>query len=440
MTEEQVDRPRLTVAMVSDFFYPNVGGVESHIYNLSQCLLERGHRVIVVTHYYEDRVGIRYMTNMLKVYYLPIVPFYNKSILPTIFCSLPYLRQIFLTERVNIVHGHSAFSSLGHEALLVASLLEIATVFTDHSLFGFSDASAIITNTFLKFSLANTSHTICVSHTGKENTVLRGNVSPDLVSVIPNAVDSSDFKPAEERRVITDTVVVVLGSRLVYRKGIDLVVEVIPKICRKKFQRRNGSVVKVDFIIAGDGPKRILLEEMIEKEGLQERVEMLGELQLHEVRDKLLVRGDIFLNTSLTEAFCMAIVEAASCGLTVVSTSVGGIPEVLPASLIRLVEPNVRSIGEGLVTAVKDVVAGRTSDPWRGNQFVSRAYNWAGVARRTEAVYENVISLPPSPLSRRVTNMWDCGPVAGPLMAMVYLAAHHFLNFLNCWRPVEVIE
>ena len=46
-------------------------------------------------------------------------------------------------------------------------------MFTDHSLFGFSDASAIITNAFLKYSLVNTSHTICVSHTGKENTVLR---------------------------------------------------------------------------------------------------------------------------------------------------------------------------------------------------------------------------------------------------------------------------
>ena len=59
---------------------------------------------------------------------------------------------------------------------MVGTLLNLPTVFTDHSLFGFSDASAIVTNTFLKFSLANTSNTICVSHTGKENTVLRGSV------------------------------------------------------------------------------------------------------------------------------------------------------------------------------------------------------------------------------------------------------------------------
>ena len=52
------------------------------------------------------------------------------------------------------------------------------------------------------------------------------------------------------------------------------------------------------------------------------RVKMLGELKQSEMRDRLLVKGDIFLNTSLTEAFCMAIVEAASCGLLVVSTKV----------------------------------------------------------------------------------------------------------------------
>jgi len=53
--------------MVSDFFYPNIGGVESHIYQLSQCLLDRGHKVIIVTHFYEDRTGVRYLTNGLKV-------------------------------------------------------------------------------------------------------------------------------------------------------------------------------------------------------------------------------------------------------------------------------------------------------------------------------------------------------------------------------------
>jgi phosphatidylinositol glycan class A protein len=46
------------------------------------------------------------------------------------------------------------------------------------------------------------------------------------------------------------------------------------------------------------------------------------------------VRGHIFLNCSLTESFCIALLEAASCGLFVVSCRVGGVPEVSSISLI----------------------------------------------------------------------------------------------------------
>ena len=49
------------------------------------------------------------------------------------------------------------------------------------------------------------------------------------------------------------------------------------------------------------------------------------------------VRGQIFLNASLTEAFCMAIVEAAAAGLCLVSTNVGGIPEVPWVGVLRVI-------------------------------------------------------------------------------------------------------
>jgi len=122
-----------------------------------------------------------------------------------------------------------------------------------------------------------------------------------------------------------------VASRLVYRKGIDLLAGIIPRF---------KNTPNVNFIIVGDGPKRDLLEEIREKTNMQDRVEMVGAVEHAKVRD-VLVRGHIFVNTSLTEAYCMAIVEAASCGLQVVSTSVGGIPEVLPKSLILLVEPEI---------------------------------------------------------------------------------------------------
>ncbi|CAB4002423.1 Hypothetical predicted protein, partial [Paramuricea clavata] len=209
------------ICMVCDFFYPNMGGVESHIYQVSQCLINRGHKVVIITHAYEDRVGVRYLSNFLKVYYLPFTVFYNQ-------------------ENITILHGHSAFSTLCHDALLHANSMGIKSVFTDHSLFGFADASSIITNKFLEFSLANADHIICVSNTSKENTVLRATVSPHLVSVIPNAIDSSAFIPDPSKR-------------------------------------------NPDF--SGEGPKRVVLEEVREQHQLHDRVHLLGSLKHEHVRD-----------------------------------------------------------------------------------------------------------------------------------------------------------
>ena len=141
-----------------------------------------------------------------------------------------------------------AFSTLGHEAMFHARTMGIKAVFTDHSLFGFADASSILTNKVLRMSLAGVNHAICVSHTrwwhhydsssvrrscillwvcplllwmwhtlqgeqiwycaqvffcfdgSKENTVLRASIRPELVSVIPNAIDSTMFTPDPSMR------------------------------------------------------------------------------------------------------------------------------------------------------------------------------------------------------------------------------------------------
>ncbi|MGH0147287.1 UNVERIFIED_CONTAM: hypothetical protein FKN15_027338 [Acipenser sinensis] len=341
------------VCMVSDFFYPNMGGVESHIYQLSQCLIERGHKVIIVTHAYGNRKGIRYLTNGLKVYYLPLKVMYNQSTSTTVFHSLPLLRYIFVRERITIVHSHSSFSSMAHDSLFHAKTMGLHTVFTDHSLFGFADVSSVLTNKLLTISLCDTNHIICVSFTSKENTVLRGAVNPEIVSVIPNAVDPTDFTPDPSKRD-ENKITIVVVSRLVYRKGIDLLGGIIPELCQK--------YPDLQFLIGGEGPKRLVLEEVREKYQLHDRVRLLGALEHKDVRN-VLVQGHIFLNTSLTEAFCMAIVEGASCGLQVVSTRVGGIPEVLPEDLIILCEPTVKSLCEGLEMVIAKHRAGSLPPP-----------------------------------------------------------------------------
>lgn len=80
--------------------------------------------------------------------------------------------------------------------------------------------------------------------------------------------DCSRFTPDPSKRYPLNTINIVVLSRLTFRKGIDLLIDVIPEVCSK--------FPEVYFIIAGDGPKRKVLEYMIEKNNLKNQVELLG--------------------------------------------------------------------------------------------------------------------------------------------------------------------
>uniref|UniRef100_A0A1D1YN71 phosphatidylinositol N-acetylglucosaminyltransferase n=1 Tax=Anthurium amnicola TaxID=1678845 RepID=A0A1D1YN71_9ARAE len=415
------------ILMVSDFFYPNFGGVENHIYYLSQCLLKLGHKVVVMTHSYGDRSGVRYMTGGLKVYYIPWKPFFLQNTLPTFYLTLPIMRTIFIRERISVVHGHQAFSTLCHEALMHARTMGYKVVFTDHSLYGFADIGSIHMNKVLQFTLADVNQAICVSHTSKENTVLRSGIPPGKVFVIPNAVDTAMFTPAP-KKLNCDEVVIVVISRLVYRKGADLLVEVIPEVC--------NLFPHVRFIIGGDGPKRVRLEEMREKHSLQDRVSMLGAVPHAQVQS-VLISGHIFLNSSLTEAFCIAILEAASCGLLTVSTRVGGVPEVLPDDMIVLAEP----VPSDMVLAIKKAIDRLPSiDPHAMHLRMKDLYDWHDVARRTEIVYDRALSCPDENLMQRLSRYLNCGAWAGKLFCFVMIIDFLFWHFLQLWQPSSDIE
>ncbi|KAI7356380.1 phosphatidylinositol glycan, class A [Hortaea werneckii] len=414
------------IAMISDFFYPQPGGVESHIYQLSTKLIDRGHRVIIITHSYgpsqhdsyPSRNGIRYLTNRLKVYHLPHWVVYRSTTFPTVFSSFPTLRQIFIREQIEIVHGHASLSNLCHEGLLHARTMGLVTVFTDHSLFGFSDAASIMANKLLKFSLSDVGHVICVSHTCKENTTLRASLNPLAVSVIPNAVVPSNFKPLQPHEAKLsqlqhssksallppppdpsqplnpgDPITIVVISRLFYNKGTDLLISALPLLLRQHPNLR--------FIIAGSGPKAIDLEQTLDSlpQNLvltpsgQSRVVLLGSIRHEEVRN-IMVRAHLLLSTSLTEAFGTVLVEAASCGLMVVATRVGGVPEVLPGNMTVFVLPEVEDVVRGVGDAIGMLTnrrregggGGVRRDKFHG--LVRNMYSWHDIARRTERVYD----------------------------------------------------
>lgn len=453
----------LSICMVSDFFYPNMGGVENHIYNLSQALMVRGHKVIVITHSYGDRIGVHWLSNFLKVYYLPLPVLHSQCTWTALWApSMIWIRNILYREGINHLHAHQAHSSLCHDSIMLARILGIPTTFTDHSLFNFDDVSSIVTNKLLRITLSPPEITvICVSHTGKENTCLRAHISSNRVWVIPNAVIGPCFQPLESSSIKEDedddannkdkditnnkkkTIVVL--SRLVYRKGADLLVNLIPQLLE-----RNPFL---NIIIAGEGPKRVDLEQMRDQYSLHDRVKMVGGIKSGEDCRNHLIKGDLFLNTSLTEAFCISILEAASCGLMVVSTNVGGIKEVLPSDMIILSkEVNVKSIIEAIEEGLGRIIT-NSKKKWENHHQISSSYNWHKIAERTEVVYlkSNHKGIPKgggggsSWLTRQrllliMEDYFQTGKIMGYLAVMVVLLQVIILAILDFFRPPHGID
>ncbi|ODQ82534.1 glycosyltransferase family 4 protein [Babjeviella inositovora NRRL Y-12698] len=442
--------PSYNIAMITDFFYPQPGGVELHVYHLSQKLMDLGHSVVVITHAYKSRTGVRYLTNGLKVYYVPFLIFYRETSFPSVFSCFPILRNIFIREQIDIIHGHGCYSSIGLEAIVHASAMDIKTVFTDHSLFGFADVASVLGNKTLAFSLSDVGHVICVSHTCKENTTLRARIHPSNVSVIPNAVIAKDFAPAPDSCAVAantsqadahDSITIVVISRLYQNKGADLLTAIIPTICE--------SNPKIKFLIAGDGPKFIDLEQMREKYALQERVQLVGRIRHEEVRS-VMIQGQIFFHPSLTEAFGTVLVEAASCGLLVVSAKVGGIPEVLPEHMSVFADETSEPAMVDAVTKAIQIVTEDRNYTANFHLEVKTMYSWMDVARRTENVYHLVTAADAAKdrseepnrrtLKRILKFYYQSATLGGKLYALCAVVDMFVYFFLELFLPRHQID
>lgn len=297
-----------------------------------------------------------------------------------------------------------------------------------------------------------------------------------MVSVIPNALVAENFEPLSynankkstqqstshvaqpppppQRLGPQEMITIVVISRLYYNKGTDLLIAVIPRIL--------ANDPHVRFIIAGSGPKAIDLEQMLERRVLQDRVEMLGPVRHEEVRD-VMVRGQIYLHPSLTEAFGTVIVEAASCGLYVVCTRVGGIPEVLPQHMTTFAKPEE----DDLVNETRKAIAALRANKIRTERFhdqVKMMYSWRDVAERTERVYDGITGalseeefygdnsgsgwsatrgragVQSFALIDRLKRYYGCGIWAGKLFCMCVVIDYLLLQFLEIWAPRASID
>ena len=146
------------------------------------------------------------------------------------------------------------------------------------------------------------------------------------------------------------------------------------------------------------------------------------------------------MNTSLTEAFCIAILEAASCGLLCVSTNVGGIPEVLPPDMIQLAPARPKPMIEKLELAISK---SRTISSTKMHETVKKLYSWHSVAEKTEKVYIEVIKMPRLTLLSKLKIRLALGPIVGILavcMSIIYMIVGLILELLWPQKNIDIAE
>ncbi|BAM41788.1 glycosyl transferase [Theileria orientalis strain Shintoku] len=399
MNKKKSKRP-ITVLIVTEYFVPTIGGVEIHVYKVAEYLIKFGFKVVIFTRNFGDRRrGVRYMENGIKVYHQWNNGLIPPSTIPTFIDLFPYYRNILIREKVDVVHTHMSASRLKLEIETYSIILGYRVVFTDHSLFSFSDLGPIFLNEDIKHYSPFLDHLVAVSNRHKENIVLRSEVDPRKISVIPNGLESKDFGCNAEQLPL-DKIVIVYICRLCERKGIDLVVQVIPIVCKR---HKN-----VEFIIGGGGDRIAMVRAMVDKFYLHDRVQILGYVPTHEVNN-VLRRGHIFLVTSQTESFCIAalgahlflndISEAASSGLIVVSTSVGGIPEILPHDMVLLSDYDPLAFSYRIDEAIGML---STVDTRKYHERVKNMYSWEKTALKLTGVYYKALLTPRMSLREKI--------------------------------------
>jgi len=178
-----------------------------------------------------------------------------------------------------------------------------------------------VSDSILEFILSKfTDRTIVVSEKAKKHFLTKG-YAEKLLDVIPCchiSLDNKLFKIPIDEVAINKRIIIGTVSRLVPEKGIDNLLCIF-----NEFQKNHSDS---RLIIAGGGYLMKDLRKQTEKLGISRKVQFLGHIDNIE---KPLVRINIFVFTSHTEGFPLAIQEAMSAGRAIISTKVGGISEMI---------------------------------------------------------------------------------------------------------------
>ncbi|MBL9042440.1 MAG: glycosyltransferase family 4 protein [Myxococcales bacterium] len=328
---------RYKVAIVSDTFLPQVGGLEVHMHDLAEELTRQGHEAHVICAEPRQTGVTAFPVHRLDV---PRLPLLNRIGHPE---SLHVLERTLRDGKYDIVHAHCIFSPLAHASTYLAAKLGIPSVFTLHSvLAGPAGVLFRLLNERLRWSTWPTILTGVSRFVADE---LRKVSGRDDVQVLPNAIRteawSSDSVKTEEARVVS-------VLRMTNRKRPLDIVRMAPNVLAQLPEEQWPK-----FTLIGDGPERARVQREIRKLGLSKHIELTGLLSRPQIRE-LLSRSSVFVLPSYLEALPIAVIEARAAGLPVVARTPNGVSEIVEHGTHGFLAENTAAFERYLIKLLRD--------------------------------------------------------------------------------------
>jgi N-acetyl-alpha-D-glucosaminyl L-malate synthase BshA len=300
--------------------YPTYGGSGVVATELGKALAEKGHSVHFISYALPMRLT-GFMDNVVfhevetSNYPLFDFPLYTLSLASK-------MVEVAKYEKLDLFHCHYAIphatSAYLAKEMLASSTIKVITTLhgTDITLVGLEPSFLPV----MKFSIERSDGVTAVSRFLKEKTLTNYGIEKDI-EVIPNFVDTTKYhrsQPDEFHKHIAPQ-----GEKILVHTSNFRMVKRVPDAIRIFDEVRKK--VPSKLVLVGDGPDRSQCESLSRELGIQDHVKFLGK-QTDVIR--ILSNADLFLMPSQSESFGLSALEAMACGVPVISTSVGGLPEL----------------------------------------------------------------------------------------------------------------
>lgn len=363
------------IALISDWYFPKVGGIEYSMHTLAKTLTTHGYQVSVITRSYPGvpENSIRDGVSVIRVKGRPL-PGQSRFLTPGAYKELFSLLK---NGNYEIVNCHGLDSPIGMGALIASRKLGIPVVVTNHSLVGDTPYRSLY---YLagKLLLKNADAVIAVSSAVEKDSKL---MTEKPIYRIFNGVDSEDKIVKVPFPVNTEgKLVIVTVARMTKKKGVQNIVDLAPSLMEK---HRN-----LLFVMIGDGPLREKLEITVKEAGLSGNFYFTGEVSREKVLGYL-EQADIFALPSTNEAFGIAILEAMSKEVPVVAMNNSGVSDIITNSVNGYLADSLAEFSS-FVENLIETPALRTSFASEALKGLSN-YDWNRICEQTSRVYTSVI-------------------------------------------------